>query len=573
MGPETRQRGSVVLAQRSRVHLVYRLTGRVIEALAASRSGSVRRIVPRTLLFAAADVGSAVVLRRSKKFHVVPRLAADAADAALWSSHPDLFEPAVLPGVPLTVESGVHLGLVGLIVPLTSAAVGTLVARRRGLRPNVAAFRWQVSGVVLGMALVAYETNRRAVVVSRHEQELEAQIGVAHLAGQHEVAMAVDSVVDLICRTTPLLAESGCASLPGRMLAGWKQSLAEDSSAHATYLGVAVARWQSRHNSESHDLRADVVCQVAEPAGSMLLSARQAGWLERALDDLQLRGTVRVTAAVPDAMWHPHRSRELLVNDVVLRVPAEPGATVVPFDPGPLGFLAAAMWTLDSAGPATGADPRVVVPVAVGQVGLAAWADRAVDRRGDDAHGAIIGAALASGLVQTVATTATMRRATGETGIQRYPFLAAVNVVSMLVTLYARDLTPRQVLKVAGGLVLTSVVGLGLAPKPLVWSDFFSGLLWTVASIVTMAPMDKLFDEDAASLAAELVERDGRLHREAFTSGRAVPLRLVVEARRTVRSEWDNLVAAPAPDIATEVERRLAEIDRRIEQIQCAHAS
>ena len=80
-------------------------------------------------------------------------------------------------------------------------------------------------------------------------------------------------------------------------------------------------------------------------------------------------------------------------------------------------------------------------------------------------------------------------------------------------------------------------------------------------------------DQDAASLTAELEERDGRLHREAFTSGRAVPLRLVVEARRTVRSEWDNLVAAPSPDIATEVERRLAEIDHRIEQIQCAHAS
>jgi hypothetical protein len=45
MGPEVRQRGSVIPAQRARVHLVYRLTGRIIEALAASRSGSVRRVV------------------------------------------------------------------------------------------------------------------------------------------------------------------------------------------------------------------------------------------------------------------------------------------------------------------------------------------------------------------------------------------------------------------------------------------------------------------------------------------------------------------------------------------------
>jgi hypothetical protein len=563
-----RQRGSVILAQRARVHLIYRLTGRIIEGLAASRSGSTRRTLPRTALFAAGDVGSAVLLRRSTKFHLGPRLVADAVDTASWSWHPDLFEPAVLPGVPLAVESGVHLGLWGLVTPLVSASLGAVVARHRGQRPNVLAFRWQVTGVMLGVALVAYETNRRGVVAARHEQEVEAQVGLAHLSGQHDVAMGVDSVVDLICRTTPLLDASGCQSLPGRMLARWKQSLAESSSARATYLGVAMARWQHRRNAESPDLRTDVVCEIADGLGSMLLSAHQSGWLDRALDDLPLRGVVRVTVAEPDKAWQPNQSRELLINGVSLRLPAEPGSKIVPFDPGPLGFLAAAMWTLDSLNKETEADPRAVLPVALGQVALAVWADRAVDRWGDESHAVIVRAAVASGFIQTIATTATMRRSVGDSGIQRFPFLATVNVVSMLVTLYGRDLTPKQLEKVAGGLVATSVLGLVLAPKPVSWVDFFSGLLWTMASVAAMARMNELFDEDGASLAAELVERDSGRRREAFATGRGLPLRLVVEAQETMRSEWHALEIPPPAAVAREVERRLDEIDRRIEQIR-----
>ena len=541
------QRGSVILAQRARVHLIYRLTGRIIEALAAVRSGSTWRILPRTALFAAGDVGSAVLLERSTTFHLGPRLMADAVDTASWSWHPDLYEPAVLPGVPLAVESGVQLGPWGLVAPLVSASLGAVVARRRGQRPNLWAFRWQVMGVMLGVALVAYETNRRGAVTARHEQELEAQVGLAHLSGQHDVAMGVDSVVDLICRTTPLLDASGCRSLPGRMLATWKQSLAENSSAQATYLGVAVARWQHRHNAQSPDLRADVVCDIADGLGSMLLSAHQSRWLDGALDGLTLRGLVRVTVAEPDKAWQPNRSRELLVNGAPLRLPAEPGAAVVPFDPGPLGFLAAAMWTLDSLNKETEADPRAVLPVALGQVVLAAWADWAVDTWGDRSHPAIVRAAVASGFVQTIATTATMRRRVDDTGIQRFPFLATVNVVSMLVTLYARDLTPKQLEKVGGGLVATSVLGLVLAPKPIAWVDFFSGLLWTMASVAAMARMDDLFDQDARALSAELVERDtGRQH-EAFAAGQALPLRLVLEAQKTVRSEWQNLAEPPPP--------------------------
>lgn len=568
-----RVRGSVILAQRSRIHLVYRLTGRTIEALAGYRSGTGRRIVPRTLLFAAFDIGTSVLLRRSEEFHLLPRLAADAVDTAMWSTHPDLLEPAVLPGVPLAVESGARLGLSGLIVPATSAVVTALAARRRGHRPGLSVFRWQIAGVALGVGLVAYEANRRQAVLARHDQELEAQLERANLAGQHEVAMAVDSVVDLICRTTPLLAASGCESLPGRMLASWKQALADTASAQATYLGVAVARWQHRHNSASSDLHADVVCGVGDGVGTMLLSSLQAGWLEAALDDLDLRGPVRVTAVEPAEAGRSNQPTDLLVNDAVIHLPSDPGARIIPFDPGPLGFLAAAMWTLDSVGKETRADPWAAGPVAAAQVGLAVWAHRTIDRMGDGSHWTIVRVALASGVLQTIATMATMQRTPGEPGLERYPFLGSVNVLSMLVALYSQDLTPGQLLTVAGGLAATTAIGLVLAPKPLVWIDFISGLLWTGASVVSVARMNSLFGEDADSMVAGLTEQDeARLH-EAFSSGRALPLRLATDAQRTMRVEVACLEIQPPPELADEVNRRLAEIDRRLEQIRLAQES
>jgi len=134
---------------------------------------------------------------------------------------------------------------------------------------------------------------------------------------------------------------------------------------------------------------------------------------------------------------------------------------------------------------------------------------------GDGSHWTIVRVALASGVLQTIATMATMQRTPGEPGLERYPFLGSVNVLSMLVALYSQDLTPGQLLTVAGGLAATTAIGLVLAPKPLVWIDFISGLLWTGASVVSVARMNSLFGEDADSMVAGLTEQDeARLRHE-----------------------------------------------------------
>ncbi len=566
-------RGSVILSQRSRFHLVYRLTGRTIEALAAHRAGRGRAALPRVLLCMATDVVGAGLLRRSSRFHLGLRLAADAADAVLWSDEPRLAEPAVLPGVPLAMESGLRLGAAGLIVPAVNAVAVSLAARTKGRRASLAPFRWQVSGVVLGIALAAYQDQRHRVEKLRHEQHLEAKLELSHLAGQHEIAMAADSVFDLICRTTPLLAASGCDRVPGQMLAGWKQALAEGTSARATYLGVFMARWEQSRNATHHDLRADVVSVVENGAGTLLLSSRQAQYLEQALDELPLRGRVTVSVRGTETMWNLGEARLLEVNGIPLEIPADKRADVMPFDPGPFAFLSAAMWALDSLGGETGADPLLVVPVAAAQVGLAWWAHLTIRHAGPAAHRRIVWLALASGLLQTIVTSASMQPMADSTRIQRFPCLPAANVAVMLLSLYEEDLTRRERNISAGIILSTLAVGVALQPKPIVWVDFLSGTLWSVATSIAMAATPAMFTQDADALANELRQDDDLRSRKAFTSGRKLLVRMIEETQSETRRGMADSSDQLPDNLSVELVRRMAEIDRRIEELRCLHAS
>src|ERR1039458_4425331 len=83
--------------------------------------------------------------------------------------------------------------------------------------------------------------------------------------------------------TTPLLSSAVGSITVGRMLADWRLSLAASTAEHATYLGIALARWQRRHNESQYDLSADVTFEIREGHGTILLSGDQPGWLEVAL--------------------------------------------------------------------------------------------------------------------------------------------------------------------------------------------------------------------------------------------------------------------------------------------------
>src|SRR5205085_7919059 len=166
-------------------------------------------------------------------------------------------------------------------------------------------------------------------------QEIEAAAGRAELAGQNSVAAGADSVVDLLTRTTPLLSAGG-AGLPPSRMAAWKLALAEASAGQASYLGVALARWQRLRNSLGHDLREDVELRCLEGAGAILLSPAQAVALDRALDGLRLRGPQAV--AVPDPA-PAGREQALLVGGRRVTLPADPTPSAPSLDPGPIALL------------------------------------------------------------------------------------------------------------------------------------------------------------------------------------------------------------------------------------------
>ena len=523
---------------------------------------------------AAGDIVGAVALRRSDRFALAPRLAVDAVDGALWAQGTTGLELATMPGVPLAIEAGLRLGVLGLIVPVVNASVTGLIRRLRGRAASTGSFRYQVMTVALGAGIASYEANRRRVAAARHQQDLEARMGAAHLAGQNEIATGADTVVDLLSRTTPLLNSSLASASVGRMLADWRQSLAVSTSEQATYLGIALARWRRRHNDSQPNLAVDVTFDLPEGHGTILLSSRQEAWLEAALDDLALRGTLKVAVVDIAEAHQPNQPRRLVVGEHTLEIPADPHPGLVPFDVGPLGFLASSMWFADTLLPG-GCDPRpwAVGPgAAIGPL-LAIWAHREVVRRGESAHGRVLFAALAHGLVHTAASTGTMQTIESPEGIQRFPFLGGINMVALMMPLYWNDLDTAQRVVAVTGVVAILTLGLLLFPERIQWSHFVAELLWPAAAFYSMSTMRSQLASDALELSAELEKEDRRALANALAEGRSYVLGLASETRYAARRDFATLKEQMDGRISAEVERRLDEVDKRLEELSCANES
>ena len=561
-----------LLSKRERFHLAYRLAGRSFQLLIARSSRMPRRHITAAAACAVGDIVSAIVLRRSSRFAVGPRLAIDALDNALWSQGPTGLELATMPGVPLAIEAGLRIGVAGLIVPVANATVTGCIRRLLGKPTSTGSFRYQAMAVALGAGIASYEANHHRVALARHEQGLEARIGAAHLAGQNDIATGADTVVDLLSRTTPLISMSGGSPTVGRMLADWRQSLAASTTEHATYLGIALAKWRRKHNDSQHDLAADVTFDLVEGHGTVLLSRDQAAWLESALDELLLRGTVAV-AVVDDAeARQPNQPRRLLINGRPLDVPADPRPGLVPFDVGPLGFLASSMWFADTLFPGE-CEPRAwaVGPVAAAGPFLAMWAHRAVARRGEEAHARVLFVALGHSLLHAVASTGTMRNLRNPEGIQRFPFLGGINMIAMMMPLYWLDLdtTQRAIAVVAIAFILG--VGLVLFPEPIDWSHFVAELLWPAAAFYSMSTVRSQLAVDAKWLDDDLEAAAQGTLDNAFAEGRSYVLGLASETR--YGAHRDFAVAREHLDerLSAEVERRLDEVDKRLEELACAN--
>lgn len=565
--------GQAILAKRHRFQLAYCVVGRSYQMLAARSSRSPRRIAAVGAC-AICDLAIAGALRKSHRFALLPRLAINALDGALWSQADIGLSSATMSGIPLAFEAGLRLGAAGLVVPAVNASVTSIVRLLRGRRPSALSFRYQAIDVALGAAIATYERNRRKVTRSRHQRELEARISAAHLAGQNSIASGADTVVDLLSRTMPLLSSPARSAGTGAMLADWKQSLAASTTEHATYLGIALAKWRRRHNDSHPDLAEDVNFEIRAGAGAILLTSHQAAWLESTLDQLVLRGMLIVTVSDIDQARRPNRPCRLAVGEHVIDVPPDPRPDLVPFDFAPLGFLAASLWFADTRVPGE-CDSALwaVGPVIASGPPLAIWSHREVVRRGEAAHGRVLFAALGQALANAVASTGTMRNIRNHEGIQRFPFLLGIEMVAMMTPLYWRDLDANQRLGAIAAIAVILALGLVLFPERVQWSHFTVELLWAAAAFYSMSAVRPQLAADASWLRAELEVADQHVLTNAFAEGRSYVLGLVSETRNAAWREFAAIHRKLDARMRAEVERRLNEVDTRLEELSCATES
>jgi membrane protein implicated in regulation of membrane protease activity len=212
-------------------------------------------------------------------------------------------------------------------------------------------------------------------------------------------------------------------------------------------------------------------------------------------------------------------------------------------------------------------------PLALGQLGLGWWAHRLIERRGTDAHWVVLQLALASSALQAVVVSATMQQVTGDGRMQRFPLLGGVNMVAMVLALYADDLSGPQLGLVLGGLLAIIVLGLAVMPRPIVPLDFVATLLWTAASIVALAPIDAMFEAEAAAVEAELGGERQTVIEQEFDEGRHFMFENVRVAQRVLHREMARQDLVPPDTLANEITRRVAEIDRRITELQWTPAT
>lgn len=566
--------GRTLLRKRARFHTTIRLATRIAQVgLARGSRSSRRRTVIGAVASALVDVGVGAVLRSSEEFALWPRLVADAADTAVWSLGHDRADLASLTGTPLAMEAGVRLGRRGVVVPAVNAGVTSVLRAARGRPISLASFRFQTMAVGCGAGLARYEESRHKAALARRRHEVDARCQQAYLAGQNDVAMGADSIIDLLSRTDPLMVSvargrTALGETTGRQLAAWKQSLATTTERHAAYLGLVLTQWQRSRNGARADLAADVTFDLAEGDGTLTLTPRQAATLMTVLDALPLRGTVPVSPLRPGTIVDPNLAIRLTIGDQVIEIPPDPHSELTPFDVGPLGFVTAALWTLDGLLP-TGprADARLVGPLAATEVLLVAWSHRLVAREGREAHLRVLAMALVAGVLDCVAITTSMRETRSADGVPFFPASASITPAMLMLPLYWCDLSPLQRQLIVGVLVATVALGVALHPDRPPLRHVALELLWPLSALISMASVDATFVAEERRLRSRTDAGDEASIAEAFDKGRSTVIDLATAGYQRTSEEFARVRGDLEPDLVAEIGRRLDEVAKRLENL------
>lgn len=570
--PEPDSAAALGVAQRARVHAALRAAVRAYE-LATMRHPDGTLRLKRFAASVALDLGLGAALQRSDRSLLAVRLPLDIIDTVVWGHDiPSPPETPTLIGVPLALEAGVRYRLAGLVVPAASW-VGLAVARRGNRRGTpLTSVAWQALGVGTSWLLESYEGEQRKVSDAQAAEVAAARRSSAYLAGQNEVAMGADSVVDELGRIEHILAtvsQPAAAPATGRALAAWKANLAEATEAETVYLGTFLARWERSHRQP--DLSADVYLELPAGAGTTILTSTQAAWLTKAFDALAPRGSVTVDVA-PDAQRVPGDAIRLLVGDVPVVVAADQERQLASVDARPVVVLTGFSWSMSSASRSHGHVPlRFALPASSLSLALAWWAQRGLDDRTVTEHQILLTSLAVAG-IQAVIVAPHQRQLFNSDGLRHFPIQPNLMAPALLAATYRRRLTPGrigQILAVASAAVGASLVAM---EEPVPLRDFVLGMAWVAAAFFSVGRVQAEV-EQANDRRAESQARSARLDLEqAWLDGRQSVLDLVFRSWLDAAERVAEGKAGPGQGLedglAQELERRLTAARIRLDGLR-----
>ena len=562
------------------MHLGYRLWVRLLQLFplyGAAGPGSSGWWRTALVGFAALDIAVWAVLRRSARFGLWWRLPLDALDIALWSlaPNPPTYDTAALVAFPLGMEAGVRRGLAAAALAPAALAVVAPIRMAAGVpvRPFTLAWLWLAAAMGFAMRRYCDRVARRAELDMA--RSVAAEAGRADLAGQHAVAMGASSVVDAIEGLVPLLGPPAAGSALDSLAGGWKAQLGEATTSSATYLQVALLRWERRHNHHP-DLAGMVSVRVAEGAGTTLLTPGQEPALGAVLDGLALAGPVHVKVTDPDpASRQPGTPLRLAVGGHGVVVPADPGGRTRPVDPAPMLFVFAAILSGRDVLPAAGGVPAWAVATVMGALlGAAVWAHRRLrDRSGIHGRILVVAGVLTVGCAGLSGATLAYP-VDISSGANVYPVSGAVYALSLLVGLYRGELTRRAWLFAVASFAAAYTAHFVLRlPAPTRWLDLPT--LLTASLVVVPTAMGFSRSIGAANRAQEVrcAAATRAAAERAFDAGRVAVIDLVGQAHLEAVEQLARSAPGTDPVLVAVAGERLKEVGRRLENLSRAGVS
>lgn len=485
---------ALLLEARVPFHLAFRGACRIW--IAMEPEGRTKRRQAAVAACAAWDFAEAACLRRDPSLRLGWRLLADLADVAAWSAACGRAYPVVpIVGVPLITETALRYHWAAAPIVLAHlAAVGC--ARRLAHKPlqptNLA---HQVLALLFGLGLRRVERTGAERVGATFEAERRAAETAAVIAGQYKVARSTYPVDgeplnphDVLSgiRLHFVSAREQPSALHDLTWGGRKGTLEALATEQAVQLDTALRAWKRDMNRRRSTLSSQVLDPtVAQGDGMTLLSGAQVARLGRALEALDLRGTVMVRVL---EATRPGARVVLEVNGVRLVLSTDPpGLVMVRADPTPVAILeGGVLWALLEATDAADAVPLwSVVPGMVAFGGLAIWSRKALRERGEAAYPSMLSLSSLAALTQAIVVHAAIR---GEPdrpdGTQRTPMQTALNASAVLAGLCWPSLDARSRRRTVVHFAVLGTIGVALLQPPRWRRDLIRNSFWLPALFV-----------------------------------------------------------------------------------------